>query len=108
MKRLLFVCSENRLRSPTAEAVFSEYDGIEAIGAGTNSDAETPVSGDLIEWADVILVMEKMHRNKVSKKYKDLLKTKRLIVLDIPDNYDRMDPELIRILKTKVSRLVNL
>lgn len=60
----LFVCSENRLRSPTAEQVFSNYPGIHAIGAGTNSDAETTVSGDLIEWADIILVMEKCHRNK--------------------------------------------
>jgi len=108
MKKLLFVCSENRLRSPTAEAVFSEYEGIEAIGAGTNSDAETPVSGDLIEWADIILVMEKSHRNKISKKYKDLLKNKRLVVLDIPDNYECMQPELIQLLKTKVSRLVQL
>ena len=106
MKRLLFVCSENRLRSPTAEAVFSEYEGVEAIGAGTNSDAETTVSGDLIEWADIVLVMEKSHRNKVSKKYKELLKNKRLIVLDIPDNYKCMQPELIQILKSKVSRVV--
>lgn len=106
MKKLLFVCSENRLRSPTAEAVFSEYDGVEAIGAGTNFDAETPVSGDLIEWADIILVMEKMHRNKVSKKFKELLKEKRLVVLDIPDNYEYMQPELIQLLKTKVSKVV--
>lgn len=41
---LLFVCSENRLRSPTAEAVFCKYAGVNAIGAGTNGDAETPVS----------------------------------------------------------------
>jgi len=61
MKRLLFICSENRLRSPTAEAVFSEYDGVEAIGAGTNADAETPERGDLIEWADIVFVMEKVH-----------------------------------------------
>lgn len=61
MKRLLFICSENRLRSPTAEAVLSEYDGVEAIGAGTNADAETPVSADLIEWADIVFVMEKVH-----------------------------------------------
>ena len=108
MKKLLFVCSENRLRSPTAETVFSEYEGIEAIGAGTNSDAETPVSGDLILWADVILVMEKSHRNKISKKYKELLKDKRLVVLDIPDNYECMQPELIKLLKAKVPRVVRL
>ncbi len=105
---LLFICSENRLRSPTGEIIFSAYDGISVIGAGTNSDAETPVSGDLIEWADIILVMEKTHRNKVAKKYKDLLKGKKLACLDIPDNYDCMDPELIRILKSRVSRHVPL
>ena len=108
MMRLLFVCSENRLRSPTAEAVFSEYEGIEAIGAGTNADAATPVSGDLIEWADIILVMEKAHRNKVSRKYSELLKDKRVVVLDIPDIYQRMQPELIQLLKTRVSRFVRL
>jgi predicted protein tyrosine phosphatase len=108
MKKLLFVCSENRLRSPTAEAVFSKYDEIEAIGCGTNSDAETTLSGDLVEWADVVLVMEKSHRNKVSKKFKELLKGKRLVCLDIPDNYDCMQPELIRLLEAKVPKYVRL
>ena len=106
--KLLFVCSENRLRSPTGEEVFNQYDGVEAIGCGTNSDSETPLSGDLVEWADVILVMEKTHKNKVSKKYKHLLKNKRLVCLDIPDNYDRMQPELIRLLENKVPKYVRL
>ena len=104
MQHLLFVCSECRLRSPTAEEVFSGYEGIKALAAGTNSDAETPISGDLIEWADTILVMEKAHRNKVSKKFKELLKGKKMVVLDIPDNYERMQPELVQLLKAKVSR----
>ena len=108
MTKLLFVCSENRLRSPTGEEVFSHYEGIEAIGCGTNHDAETPLSGDLIEWADIVLVMEKSHRNKVSKKYKELLKGKRLVCLDIPDNYERMQPELVQLLKAKVPRYVRL
>jgi predicted protein tyrosine phosphatase len=105
---LLFVCSENRLRSPTAEEVFSEYENVNAIGCGTNADAETPLSGDLVEWADVILVMEKSHKNKVSKRYKELLTGKRLVCLDIPDNYDRMQPELVRLLKVKVPKYVRL
>ena len=86
MTKLLFVCSQNRLRSPTAEAVFSAFSGIDAIGAGTNADAATVVSGDLIDWADIIFVMEKSHRNKISKKFREVLKGKRLIVLGIPDN----------------------
>ena len=88
--------------------MFSENDGIEVIGSGTNADAETPVSEDLIECSDIILVMEKSHRNKISKKYKELLKNKRLTVLDIPDIYNCMQPELIQLLKTKVARVVRL
>ena len=101
---LLFVCSENRLRSPTGEEVFSNYEGISAIGCGTNADSKTPVSGDLIEWADIIFVMERSHRNKVSKKFKDLLKGKKLVCLDIPDEYDRMDPILVRLLESRVMK----
>ena len=106
--RLLFVCSENRLRSPTAEAVFSSYPGIEAISAGTNADSDTPISGDLIEWADTVLVMENIHRSKISKKFLPLLKGKKIGVLDIPDNYDRDDPELIRLLERRVPRHVRI
>lgn len=102
------MCSENRLRSPTAEAVFSEYEGVEAIGAGTNADAATPVSGDLIEWADIVLVMEKAHRTKISAKYQALLKGKRLVVLDVQDNYACMQPELIQLLKSKVGKILGL
>ncbi|WP_233496471.1 low molecular weight protein tyrosine phosphatase family protein [Corallincola holothuriorum] len=96
------------MRSPTGEEVFSAYEGVQAIGCGTNSDAETPLSGDLVEWADVILVMEKTHKNKVSKKYKDLLKGKRLVCLDIPDIYDCMQPELVKLLKARVPKYVQL
>ena len=65
------------------------------------------VSGDLIEWANVIFVMKKTHKQKVSKKYRDLLKGKKLVCLDIPDNYDRMDPELVQLLKSKVAKHVH-
>ena len=99
---LLFVCSQNKLRSPTGEAIFSQYDAIEAIGCGTNADAETPLSGDLIQWSDIIFVMEKSHRNKVSKKFKPLLKNKRLICLSIADNYAYMDSTLIKLLENRV------
>ena len=101
MKRVLFICSQNRLRSPTAELVFSNRDGFEVASAGLNPDAETPVSSDLLEWADVIFVMERTHRNKLSKKFKAHLKEKRVICLDIPDQFEFMDPVLVRLLEAK-------
>ncbi|WP_395703125.1 low molecular weight protein tyrosine phosphatase family protein [Aquabacterium sp.] len=106
MKRLLFVCSQNRLRSPTAEQVFSQVQGVECTSAGTNNDAENPLTADLIEWADLIFVMEKMHRNKVTAKFKRHLHNKRVICLDIPDEYEYMDSALIQLLKVKVSRFL--
>ena len=105
---ILFVCSENRLRSPTAAAVFSEFEGVDAISAGTNKDCETPVSGDLIEWADIVQVMEKSHRNKISKRYRELLRDKKLAVLDIPEIFEFMDPMLIALLKARVPRYVHI
>ena len=106
--RILFVCSENKLRSPTAAAVFSQYDGIEAISAGTNKDCEQPVSGDLIEWADAILVMERSHKSKIQNKFRDLLKDKKIGVLDIPDHFEFMDPLLIKLLESSVPRYVRI
>lgn len=86
--------------------MFSEYDGVEAISAGTNKDCEQPVSGDLIEWADAILVMERSHRNKLRSRFQDLLKDKRIRVLDIPDQFEFMDTALIRLLEARVPRYV--
>jgi predicted protein tyrosine phosphatase len=100
---VLFVCSRNRLRSPTAEAVFSASEGIEALSAGTNPDAETPVSADLIERADLVFAMESIHRRRLKQRFPAQLKTKKVVVLGIPDNYKYMDPELVRILEVRVS-----
>ncbi|MEA3265004.1 MAG: low molecular weight protein tyrosine phosphatase family protein [Pseudomonadota bacterium] len=104
MRKILFVCSQNRLRSPTAEQVFSSYPGVEVASAGTNNDAEVPLTGELVRWADIIFVMEKAHRNKVQKKHRADLQSARLVCLDIPDDYDFMDEDLVRLLKAKVTR----
>lgn len=104
MKNILFVCSQNKLRSPTAEQVFADWPDVETASAGTNNDAENPLSSELVEWADIVFVMEKTHRSKVQARYRAALKGKRLICLDIPDNYTFMDPALVDLLKVKVPR----
>ncbi len=106
MKRVLFVCGQNRLRSPTAEQVFSSWSGLECSSAGLKNEADNPVTREQVEWAEVIFVMEKSHRTKLSTRFKLWLSGKRIICLDIPDNYGFMDPDLIEILQAKVPRLL--
>jgi predicted protein tyrosine phosphatase len=100
---LLFVCTECRLRSPTAERVFADHPGVTAIAAGTNHDAATPVSGDLIEWADIILVMEEAHRSRMTTRFGEQLRGKKLVVLGIPDRFGYMHPELVALLEQRVA-----
>ena len=101
MKRLLFLCSRNKLRSPTAETIFADHPGVEVDSAGLSPDADVPLEEEQVEWADVILVMEKVHRERLNKKFGKLLGPKKVVVLNIPDDYDYMDEELIKLLKQR-------
>jgi predicted protein tyrosine phosphatase len=84
MKNVLFVCTS----------------------AGTNADADNPLTAELVRWADLIFVMEKVHRSKLQKRFRADLKTARVICLDIPDEYEFMDEGLIRLLRAKVGRFL--
>lgn len=99
---VLFVCGKNRLRSPTAEQVFADWPGVETASAGTANDADCPVSAELIAWADTVLVMEAAHRSKVAARFRTQLRGKRMAVLGIPDQFEYMAPELVRLLQQKV------
>jgi predicted protein tyrosine phosphatase len=100
--RVLFVCSQNRLRSPTAEQVFSQWVGVECASAGVHETADVPLDPELIEWAEIIFVMERAHRAKLARRFAKYLNGKRVVVLGIPDDYQFMQPELIQLLESKV------
>ncbi len=101
---MLFVCARNRLRSPTAEQVFASWPGIETASAGINRDADNPVTSELLQWADLILVMERTHRSKLSAKFRAQMAGKRVVCLEIPDDFDYMEPALVELLKARVPR----
>ncbi|WP_366555335.1 low molecular weight protein tyrosine phosphatase family protein [Aquibaculum sediminis] len=100
--RILFVCTVNRLRSPTAEDVFRDRPGIEVISAGTDSDSQRPLTKALVASADMIFAMESHHRERIRKKFKQRPPDNRIITLNIPDEYERGDPELVTLLKEKI------
>ena len=106
MLKLLFVCSQNRLRSPTAEQVFAQWPGVETASCGTNAAAETPASAELLQWADIIFVMEQPHRRKLQQRFRAAVGGKRIICLGIPDDYDYMQEELVCLLRKRVAEFL--
>jgi predicted protein tyrosine phosphatase len=104
LKNVLFICSQNKLRSPTAEQILSRRADLEVASAGTNNDADNPLTAELVDWADLIFVMERVHRTKLQKRFRANLKSKRIVCLDIPDRYAFMDPALVRLLEVKLAR----
>ena len=98
---ILFICSGNKLRSPTAEKVFKS-DIINTKSAGTSKKAKKVVDSKDIKWADTVYVMEEKHKQRLMAYFPDNVKFKEVVVLDIPDNYKYMDKKLISILKEKI------
>jgi predicted protein tyrosine phosphatase len=107
-EQLLFVCSRNCWRSPTAEAILRPSDRYCAKSAGTSDRARIKITPGLINWSDRIFVMEKRHLMQLSAKYPDLVANKSIVVLNITDDYGYMDEELIEILRSRLSEYLEL
>ncbi len=106
--KLLFVCSRNQWRSPTAEALFRDDPRYEARSAGTEHSARIKLTAGHVGWADWIFCMEKKHAARVAEKFPAELADKPLIVLRIPDDFEFMDPALIDLLKSELSAHIEL
>ena|SRR5689334_3388961 len=99
---ILFVCSRNIWRSPTAETIYKNRQGHEVKSAGTEPSAKVRISAKTLLWADTIFVMEKKHKERLLDKFPKEIKGKRIIILDIEDEYKYMDEELVEMIKLSV------
>jgi len=101
VRKVLFVCTGNMDRSPTAEWLLKGKEGFEVRSAGTWIYAERRISRNLIDWADIIFAMEEKHKEAILGIRPEA--ENKVVVLNIPDMYRRNDPELVRILAEKLS-----
>ena len=101
-KKLLFVCSRNRKRSLTAERMFASVVGWDVRSAGTEEGARVKVTEGHIGWADVIVVMEKRHKERLRQKFPDSFAGKACVCLFITDDYAFMEPALTVLLREKM------
>jgi predicted protein tyrosine phosphatase len=101
LSNLLFICSKNQWRSPTAELLFKNHPTHQARSAGTSGKARIRVNQKMIDWADVIFLMERKHLDIVRQRFGFSDQT--LIVLGVEDGYQFGDAELISLLKTNLA-----
>ncbi|WP_295313747.1 phosphotyrosine protein phosphatase [Roseobacter sp.] len=95
------------MRSPTAADLVAARDGFETDFAGLSRDADELLSVEQIEWADLIVVMEKRHKTRLTAAFGACLKDRRVVVLGIPDRYNFMQPGLVARLEPALRRLLN-
>jgi predicted protein tyrosine phosphatase len=107
IRKLLFVCSRNKIRSLTAEKLLigSSY---QVRSAGTRAGARIVVTEGHLGWADVIFCMEKSHLSRLREKYPEALAGKRVVCLHIPDEFELMQPELLDELRARLAPYVTL
>lgn len=108
MTHVLFICSRNQWRSPTAETLWRKHPGLSVRSAGTSPRARRTVSAGDIQWADVVFVMERKHKSRLLADFARLLSHKPLHVLDIPDEYQYMDAELVQMLEQSVAAFLGI
>jgi len=96
--RVLFVCAMNKERSPTAEQIYRHDPRLEVRSAGVRSGANRRVSEADLRWADVVFAMEQEHKLWITRRFEGL-DLPRIDVLEIPDEFEYMDPQLQEMLR---------
>ena len=105
--KVLFVCSKNQWRSPTAEMIYRDDARMSVRSRGTSHAAARPIRENDLVWADLVLVMEHKHRNRLMADYPEPTKFLAIHVLDIPDDYGFMNDELIQLLRFAADPIID-
>lgn len=105
-KRVITMCSAACLRSPTAAVVLSQDPfnfNTRAVGL-TDEYAIVKLDEGLVLWADEFVVMEPWMKDRIRSRWEDISQGReplKIVVLDIPDDFQYRDPELMRLIKDR-------
>jgi predicted protein tyrosine phosphatase len=91
--RLLFVCGKNLRRSPTAARIYRDDPRVDVRSAGVSDKSQRRIQSADLEWADLVLVMERKHKARILAVFGPPFPP--IECLDIPDDFEWMDEELV-------------
>lgn len=101
--KVLFICAQNKIRSYTAEKMFAGSRLYDVKSRGVAKDARIKLTAADLRWADLIFVMEKNHKNRIGKEFRDEIAGKKIVVLFIEDIYEPMEESLLAILRQQLA-----
>ena len=105
-RRILFVCTQGRIRSRMAAELYARNPDLETRYAGVDPMADRKLDREDLLWADWVFVFEKRQRNIIQKRYPDVYAAKPIECLYIDDDYDYGDPDLAFLLTRKLQRFL--
>jgi len=104
-RKVLFVCTANQQRSPTAERLYKNDPRFDVQSAGTHTIMGHAVSDKLLEWADDVVVMEEMHARAIRREFPQSVQSVQMHVLGIPDIYEYMDTRLQQEIRERMEKI---
>lgn len=105
-RKVLFVCTANQQRSPTAERMYAEDPRFSVRSAGTHAFAAHRIAEADLLWADMVVAMEEPHARSIRERFPEAAARVRLVVLGIPDMYRFMDPQLVQEIRDRFEAVV--
>ena len=102
--KILFVCTANHDRSPTAEIIYQRHPGLEAKSTGIFKPEKKVREG--LSWADVIVVMEDVHEKHIREHFPQELGDKPVFVLGIEDRYRFMEDDLTNLIEERMEAVL--
>jgi len=100
--RVLFVCTQNKVRSLTAEHLYRERPDLDVRSCGTAAFAKNQLTEEVMKWADMVFIFDELQAEAIDKKFGKDAFGKEIISLGLADVYQYKSESLVLKLTAKI------
>ena len=100
--RVLFVCTQNKVRSLTAEHLYRVRPDLEVKSCGTANFAKNQLTSELVEWAEILFVFDETHLEALEQRFGLDTLSEPVVNLGLADIFNYKSDALVVKLVTKL------
>jgi predicted protein tyrosine phosphatase len=100
--RVLFICTQNKVRSLTAEHLYRVRADLEVRSCGTAAFAKNQLTEEVMKWADMVFIFDELQADAIEKKFGKDVFGKEIISLGLADVYQYKSESLVLKLTAKI------